>query len=173
MIIIRVWLHIELSFTITCRVTVSATSLVKCSCKGFRYSSLRSHSVAVTEKEGTLEIHIGKFKSSRSRASITYPIKADGAGRKGGQKRRERMYPSSTDKSVNQRQHSFTEIWHNNEPFIIAKLKDIPIERSLCAYCQKEFPRGPLAIVPFDIVVTHSKSWMYMNRNRTSDTEPL
>ena len=30
-------------------VTVSATSLVKCSCKGLRYSSLCSHSVAVAE----------------------------------------------------------------------------------------------------------------------------
>ena len=104
---------------------------------------------------------------------MTYPIKADGAGRKGGQKRRERTYPSSTDKSVNQWQHPFTEIWHNNEPFMIAKLRNIPIERSLCIYCQKEFPRGPLAIVPFDIVVAHRERWMSMNRNRTSDTKPL
>ena len=117
------------------RVTVSATSLVKRSCKGFRYSSLCSHSVAATEKEGILKIHIWKSKKFRSRASITYPVKADGAGRKGGQKRSERTYPASTDKSVNQWQHLFTEIWHNDKPFMIAKLKDIPIERSLCAYC--------------------------------------
>ena len=56
---------------------------------------------------------------------------------------------------------------------MIAKLKDIPIDRSLCAYCQKEFPRGPLAIVPFDIVAAHKERWMYMNRNRTSDALPL
>ena len=37
-------------------VTVSAKSLVKCSCKGFRYSSTYSHSVAVAEKEGILKI---------------------------------------------------------------------------------------------------------------------
>ena len=59
-------------------------------------------------------------------------------------KKKGRKYPSSTDKSVNQWQHPFTEIGHNNELFMIAKLKDIPIERSLCAYCQKEFPRGPI-----------------------------
>ena len=92
------------------RVTVSATSLVKCSCKSFRYSSLCSRSVAVAEKEGILKIHIRKFKNSRSRASITYTINADGAGRKGGHKRRERTYPSSTDKSVSPWQHPFTEI---------------------------------------------------------------
>ena len=93
----------------TYRVTVSAISLLKCNCKGFSYSSLCSHSVAVAEKEGTLQIHIGKFKNSRSRASMTYPIKADGAGRKGGQKKRERTSSSSTEKSVNQWQHPFTE----------------------------------------------------------------
>ena len=92
------------------RVTVSATSLVKCSCKSFRYSSLCSRSVAVAEKERILKIYIRKFKNSRSRASITYPINTDGAGRKGGHKRRERTYPSSTDKSVSPWQHPFTEI---------------------------------------------------------------
>ena len=35
------------------------------------------------------------------------------------------------------------------------KLKYIPTERRLCAYYQKGFPRGPLAIVPLDIVLTH------------------
>ena len=157
----------------TYRVTVSETSLVKCSCKGLRYSSLCSHSVAVAEKEGTLQIHIGKFKNSASRESVTYPIKANGAGRKRDQKRSERTCSSSTEKSVNEWQHPFTETWHNNEPFMTAKRKDIPIERSLCACCQKEFPHGPLAIVPFDTVVTHRERWMCMNRNRTSDTEPL
>ena len=43
-----------------------------------------------------------------------------------------------------------TEIWHNNEPFMIAKLKDIPIERSLSAYCQNKFLCSPLVIAPFD-----------------------
>ena len=90
-----------------------------------------------------------------------------GAGRKGGQKRSERTYPASTDKSVNQWQHLFTEIWHNDKPFMIAKLKDIPIERSLCAYSQKEFSRDLLAIVPFDNVVAHRERWMYLYRNRT------
>ena len=45
---------------------------------------------------------------------------------------------------------------------MVAKRKDIPIERSLWAYCQKEFPRGPLAIVPFDIVAAHKERWMYI-----------
>ena len=56
---------------------------------------------------------------------------------------------------------------------MIAKPKDIPIERSLSAYCQKEFLCGPLAVVPFDIVVAHRERSGYMNHNRTSDTELL
>ena len=38
---------------------------------------------------------------------------------------------------------------------MIAKLKDIPIGRILCLYCQKKFSRGTLAIVPCDIVAAH------------------
>ena len=98
----KIYLAAGKTYPETYCVTVSTKSLVKCSCKGFRCSSVYSHSAAVAEKEEILKIHIGKFKNFRSRASITYPIKADGAGRKGGQKRRERMYPSSTNKSINQ-----------------------------------------------------------------------
>ena len=109
----------------TYRLTVSVTSSVKRSCIGFRHWGLCSDSVAVAEKKGILQIHIRKFKNSRSRAAITYPIKPDGAGWKRGQKRGERTYPSCTVKSVNQWQHPFTETWRNNEPFMIAILKDI------------------------------------------------
>ena len=109
----------------TYRLTVSVTSSVKRSYIGFRHWGLCSDSVAVAEKKGILQIHIRKFKNSRSRAAITYPIKPDGAGWKRGQKRGERTYPSCTVKSGNQWQHPFTETWRNNEPFMIAILKDI------------------------------------------------
>ena len=69
------------------KINVSASAIIKCNCKGFRFSNICSHSVAVSEKEGILEKHLRKFKSSRSRSSLTYPFNAGGAGRKGGQKR--------------------------------------------------------------------------------------
>ena len=68
----------------TYKITISTRSLVKCSCKGFRYSNICSDSVAVSEKEGILNSHIAKFKSCRSRASITYPIKPGGKAEKVG-----------------------------------------------------------------------------------------
>ena len=71
---------------------ISANSLVKCSCKSVRYSSICSNSVAVSEKERTSNSHISKFKSCGSQASITYPIKPGGEGRKGRQKLRQRLY---------------------------------------------------------------------------------
>ena len=75
----------------TYKITISARSLLKCSCKGFRYSNICSNSVPVSEKERILNNHIAKFKSCRSRASFTYPIKPGGKCRKGGQKPRQRL----------------------------------------------------------------------------------
>ena len=51
------------------KINVSASAVIKCSCKGFRFSNICSHSVAVSEKEGILEKHLRKFKSSRSKSS--------------------------------------------------------------------------------------------------------
>ena len=146
--------------------------MVKCSCKGFRYSNICSHSVAVSEKEGILNSHIAKFKSCRSRASVTYPIKLGGEGRKGGQKRRQRLYEEKKS-CTHENLQPFTEVWHNNEPLILSQVKDVPIEKNVCAYCQNEFPRGQLAIVPFDIVISHKERWLYLNRNCYADSQPL
>ena len=52
-------------------------------------------------------------------------------------------------------------------------MKDIPIERNFCNYCQNEFPRGPLLIVSYDIAIKHKERWKYSNRNRKSVSEPL
>ena len=38
-------------------VTFNEQGLVKCDCKGFRYLSLCSHSVAISGKEGSLSLH--------------------------------------------------------------------------------------------------------------------
>ena len=49
----------------TYKITISARSLVKCSCKGFIYFNICSHSVTVSEKEEILNNDIAKFKSCR------------------------------------------------------------------------------------------------------------
>ena len=78
------------------RLTITKPGLVKCDCKGFRYLSLCSYSVAISKKEGSLSLHIGNVKKSqgknRSRSAISYLTLAKGAGRKDEEKRRERAY---------------------------------------------------------------------------------
>ena len=49
----------------TYKITISARSLVKCSCKSFIYFNICSHSVTVSEKEEILNNDIAKFKSCR------------------------------------------------------------------------------------------------------------
>ena len=64
------------------KITVSTSAVVKCSCKDFRLSNICSHSVVVSEKESIMES--GEYWQMME--------DADRAGRKGGQKRRDRKY---------------------------------------------------------------------------------
>ena len=67
----------------------------------------------------------------------------------------------------------FTEVLDNNEPFILTQVKDVPIDKNICAYCLNEFSQDYLASVPFDIVISHKERWLYLNRNRNADSQPL
>ena len=60
-------------------VIVFKNKSMECSCKGFGWISLCSHSVAIAEKEGILTEFVASAKKA-SRAALTYPPKA---GRKG------------------------------------------------------------------------------------------
>lgn len=109
------------------------------------------------------------------RSSIIYPDENAGAGRKGGRKRKARIYINQDqDKYAKRANHDapFTEIWHNNEPLMVIAVKDIPIEKSSCGYCGREFPRGIIAIQPFDIALSHRERWQYLNRNTNGKDEP-
>ena len=57
----------------------------------------------------------------------------------------------------------FTEVLDNNEPFILTQVKDVPIDKNICAYCLNEFSQDYLASVPFDIVISHKERWLYLN----------
>ena len=55
---------------------------------------------------------------------------------------------------------------------MVIAVKNIPVEKSSCGYCGKEFPRGILAIQPFDIALSHRERWQYLNRNTSGKDEP-
>ena len=170
----KVYLVAGKSSKIPDKLIVTEQGLVKCDCKGFRYLSLYSHSVAISQKEGSLSLHIGNVKKSqgknRSRSATSYPTLAKGAGRKGEQKRRERAY-SHHGTNESPAQSPFTEIWHNNHSLVICSVSKVPLNKNQCGYCGKEFLRGPLAIVPFNIVIKYKERWQYLNRNRTSELD--
>ena len=156
------------------KLTITEQGLVKCDCKGFRYFSLCSHGVAISNKEGSLSLDTGNAKKSqgqnRSRFAISYLTLAKGARRKGAQKRRERVY-SHNGTNESPAQSPFTEIWHNNHPLMICSVSQAPLNKNQCGYCGKMLPRGPLAIVPFDIIIKHKERWQYLNRNRLSELD--
>ena len=76
----------------TYNVSVLGNGIVKCNYRGFKFTKVCSHSVAVSEKEDMLRNHVAKVKGSRSRSAITYPRNPKDSGQKGGQKRRQRLY---------------------------------------------------------------------------------
>ena len=103
------------------------------------------------------------------RSSLTYPDAAGGAGRKGGTKRKQRIYVNNPDmptaaKNVNNA--PFSEIWHNNEPLRVINVREIPEARNRCGQCSGEFPRGILSIVPYDIALSHKERWKYYNNEK-------
>ena len=148
---------------------------VHCSCKGFRFSNICAHSVAVAYKEDILATFVARVKQSRgSRSILTFPENAGGAGRKGKQNRRTRSYPvsSTQDQVAASQEMPFTEIWHNNNPIVVCSIDAVPVTKNRCTYYGNEFPQGPFAIVPFDIVLKHEERWRYLNRNRQRPSDP-
>ena len=159
-------------------VKVSVQQTISCRCKGFRFSCVCAHSVAVAEKENILSKFVSSIKSSRSRSSVTYPMELGGAGRKGQQRRRKRQYDSSnvssSDQSTESQGRPFTEIWHNNNPLVVCSINEITEEKNHCGYCAHEFPRGRLAIVPFSIAIKHQERWKYLNqKHKANPSEPM
>ena len=145
--------------------------MVKCNCRGYKLTEICSHSAAISEREDILQNHVAKVKGCRSRAAITYPLNTKGSGRKRGQKRREHSYkdkPFQEWNAVTANQSPFTKIWHKNHPLKICSVLTVPSSKNSCGHCGYEFPRGPLPVVPFDIVISHKERWKYLNRHRTT-----
>ena len=145
-----------------------------------------------------------KVRGPCSGSAITYPLNAKGSGRKGGKKRRQRLFhpekpfegrdeenasknpfaqiwhnhnpfpekPFEGRDEENASKNPFAQIWHNNNPLVICSVKSVPLNKKICEYCGTEFSRGPLAIVSFDIVISHKEQWQYLNQKRESEQDP-
>ncbi len=155
---------------------ITSNGKLNCSCPSFRYLKLCSHSVAIAERHNVLTLLLDDAKVSH-RSSITYLISAAGMGRKGEQRRRKRTYESasasSAPKLIISTQRPFPEIWHNNEPFVATMVQEVSQDNNQCGQCRKEFPRGCLACIPYNVVLKHQERLQYLNRDRKKETDPL
>ena len=156
-------------------VIVNENDMVKCNCRGYKFTKFCSHSVAISEEEDIQQNHLAKVEGCRSRAAITYPLNSKGSGKKGDQKRRERSYkdkPFQEGIGITVNQSPFTKTWHTSHPLKICSVLRVTSNKSSCGHCENEFPRGPLAIVPFDIVISNKERWEYLNRHRATENNP-
>ena len=153
-------------------VSISKNNNVVCTCRGFPLlQSMQSFSCSGGEEQSIG----GSYKKNKisSRSAITYPTNPGGSGRKGKASRRNRSYSAPSNDKESSDDHPFTKVWHNNEPLIICEVDTIPKDKNNCAQRGNEFPRGTLAIIPFDIAVSHRERSEYFNQNRKSHDEPL
>ena len=152
-------------------VKVKHGTKVVCSSKGFKYSKLCSHSVAVAEKKRILRNLIDNIKVG-NRTQLTFPLKKSGSGRKGGKQRytmdkHSKSQPSSIAHPKENNGSPFSEVWHNNKPLVLCLIHTLP-KGSLCYQCGVEFPSGSLLAEPFDIALKHEERWKYPNKVSSS-----
>ena len=63
----------------------------------------------------------------------------------------------------------FTEIWHNNHPFVLTYTNEISgnkaqNNRKFCTTCGIDFPDMPaLRIAPYDVCLAHEEAWIRPN----------
>ena len=138
---------------------------VSCSCPCYKYNNLCKHSICVAETVGVLKEHLDFLKKSPRRKA---PLKGDllepakaAQGKKGGSHRNpwrpSRQATVETPQTTSGR--PFTEVHHNNRPFVVCFLDDVPKAQE-CRQCRIEFPRRQ-KITPFDIVLSHEEKWLY------------
>ena len=131
-------------------VVKSGKNTLKCNCQGFEYACICSHSVAVAERDSFLKEFLEQVKPNRRRGNKFCSSNGlAGVGRKGQQQRRVRKYNSSTERKPSEGTLPFTKIWKNSKPLWVIRVRDIPVNKCVCLYCGNEFPRGPIAVVPF------------------------
>ena len=135
--------------------------------KGFEYACICSHSVAVAERDSLLKGFLEQVKSNRRKGNKFCSSNGlAGVDRNRQQQRRVRKYNSSTERKPSEGTSPFTDIWHNNKLLWVIRVGGIPENKCVCSYCGNEFPRGPIAVVPFDIALAHEERRKYLNRNR-------
>ena len=120
---------------------------VNSSCPCYNFNNFCKHSICISEIAGIRKEHLEHSKKSPrrwapSKSSLVDPAKK-AHGKKSGSNKNRKAAQASTD-------HPFTQIHHNNNPFVLCFLDHIPNAKE-CRQCRIEFPQRE-KITPFDIV---------------------
>lgn len=139
---------------------------VKCCCSSFKFDSVCMHSIAVAKREGMLQEHL-KFitkpsnqrppsKSALAEANVN-KVTAGKKGSRNKTKYRPQPDKKSTSKSSNSGAQIYTEIYHNDNPFI---LRLLPKEAKACKQCHHDFCHR-IKVVPYDLVLEHKEKYYF------------
>ena len=134
---------------------------VNCSCHCYKYNNLCKHSICVAEIAGILK---NIYNILRNLQDGVLHRKVDLLShQKMPTERRVVATRTPTDlpgKSLTKLlARPFTEIHHNNKPFILCFLDATPNAKE-CRQCRIQFPRRQ-QITPFDIALSHQEKWLY------------
>lgn len=136
---------------------------VSCQCPSFKADRVCKHSIAVAEKSGIIEQHLkyvcnggGQRKGCRTALSEAYVDKAV-SGKKGS-KNKYPYRPQRSNATANQSSgHLYTEIHHNDNPFVLQLL---PEEAKFCKGCNNSFCHR-VRILPHDLVLAHKERYFF------------
>ena len=127
-----------------------------CTCQCYRFNNICKHSLCVSEIEGILKGTLGlSFKVATVLTSVKKQSCRAGQGRTRGGAHKNSWRPR---RGCSGQKHPFTEIHHNNQPFVVGFLDDQPNAKE-CRHFRAEFPRRQ-QIVPFDIILSHQEKCM-------------
>lgn len=137
---------------------------VKCRCPSYKYDSVCMHSIAVAERANILDTHVKFLSKSNHRAQSRTAlaeahVNKGTAGKKGSRNKTPyRPQPTGvTNNSCNASGQVYTQLHHNDNPFI---LRILPKEAKSCKQCRNDFCHR-IRVVPHDLVFEHKEKYFF------------
>lgn len=139
-----------------------------CICGRFKHDFICKHSLAVASLKNVLSDHVRYIQRKTTPSKVTplaeHDVDKQTAGKKGARNkfpyRKERYVAHETtggDGDTDMQHGVFTEIHHNNNPFVLEFLHD---GAKMCKSCKVEFCTRK-KVVPFDVIFAHNERYFF------------
>ena len=154
---------------------------VTCTCRGYRSKLSCKHSLAVAYKENKLQSHLKWLhkQPTKSNKTVLLTEKTRGTGQKAGRpKSRPRMSCSGSgpntrvSKDDSDYDATFTQCYHNNEPFTIVHKRDIRKDCYKFWQCKQAF-EDVIPPPPHNLAIWHRGAWEYNVDNSKGFTKAV